>query len=80
MRPGQQGTLRRVGTSDARVLRYLSQLTLTPGRNLRLVDVAPFDGPVTLELLNSTNGDGIMNPTQILGCELAKQLYVFPLS
>ena len=67
--------LRRVGTDDARVLRYLSQLTLEPGRALRLVDLAPFGGPVTLELLN---GESSSDPvaTKILGSELAAQLFV----
>ena len=59
-----------------RVLRYLSQLTLEPGRALRLVDLAPFGGPVTLELLNGSDGEPIA--TKILGSELAAQLFVRP--
>lgn len=76
LRPGQQGTLRRVGFHEPSILRYLSQLKLTPGRAVRLVDLAPFNGPVTLELLNLTNGDSSGPHTQILGSELAEQLYV----
>ncbi len=49
--PGQTGVLRRVGVRDARILRYLSRLGLEPGCTVRLVDVAPFRGPVTLEVL-----------------------------
>ncbi len=75
--PGQAGVLRRVGTNDARVLRYLSQLTLEPGQVLRLVDLAPFGGPVTLELLNGANGDEPI-ATKILGSELAAQLFIRP--
>ncbi len=75
--PGQAGILRRVGTNDARVLRYLSQLTLEPGRALRLVDLAPFGGPVTLELLNGSSGSE-PTATKILGSELAAQLFVRP--
>jgi DtxR family Mn-dependent transcriptional regulator len=75
--PGQTGVLRRVGTNDARVLRYLTQLDLEPGRALRLVDLAPFGGPVTLELLNGANGVESM-ATKILGSELAAQLFVRP--
>ena len=75
--PGQAGVLRRVGTNDARVLRYLSQLTLEPGQALRLVDLAPFGGPVTLELLNGANGDEPI-ATKILGSELAAQLFIRP--
>jgi DtxR family Mn-dependent transcriptional regulator len=81
LRPGQQATLRRVGTNNASILRYLSQLNLTPGCNLTLVDIAPFKGPITLELHAAKNGsaNGSSNgATQILGCELAEQLFVHP--
>src|SRR5215207_1099906 len=71
LEPGQQGILRRVGSKEPSVLRYLSQLKLMPGREVRLVELAPFNGPVTLELLNLTNGDARTNPRQILGSELA---------
>lgn len=77
MQPGQGGVLRRVGTDDARILRYLTQLRLEPGCNLRLVEQAPFNGPVTLELLNGVNGDSPV-ATQMLGSELAAQLFIRP--
>jgi DtxR family Mn-dependent transcriptional regulator len=75
MSPGQVGVLRRVGNSDARVLRYLAQLALEPGRALRLVEAAPFNGPITLELVN---GGGMRTPPgrPMIGSELAGQLYV----
>ena len=76
LEPGQQGILQRVGSKEPSVLRYLSQLKLMPGREVRLVDLAPFNGPVTLELLNLSNGDAQANPTQILGSELADALFV----
>jgi hypothetical protein len=47
-----------------------------PGREVRLVDVAPFNGPVTLELLNVSISNAQANPTQILGSELADNLFV----
>lgn len=74
---GQQGMLRRVGSRDAGVLRYLTKLMLTPGQTVKLVDVAPFKGPVTLELIFA-NGQQNGGTTQILGCELAEQLYILP--
>ena len=50
MQPGQQGILRRVAISDARVLRYLSQLTLNAWAQLkdwwkwrRLMDLLPWN-------------------------------------
>ncbi|MEZ4735938.1 MAG: metal-dependent transcriptional regulator [Caldilineaceae bacterium] len=73
LEPGQGGELRRVGITDARVLRYLTQLDLIPGRELKLVEKAPFSGPVTLEVFN---GDSIGGATKILGSELAEQLFV----
>ncbi len=78
LQPGQQAVLRRVANHEPSVLRYLSQLKLTPGRALKLLDVAPFNGPVTLELTNLTNGDSGSPHTQILGSELAEQLFVNP--
>jgi DtxR family Mn-dependent transcriptional regulator len=124
MEPGQTGVLRRVGISDARVLRYLTRLQLEPGKVVRLVEVAPFNGPVTLEVFHDaqiaaapviaaepvlvaepalagigeyvqggTNGNlngvahGAMNGSvsalgapamQILGHELAQQLFILP--
>lgn len=89
MKPGQQAVLRRVGARDASVLRYLSQLQLTPGRQVRMVDRAPFNGPVTLEIAAHVgeNGDGAAAGNglseegeevrvQVLGNELADQLFV----
>lgn len=72
--PGQQGVLSRVGTDDASVLRYLSQLCLTPGKRVRLVERAPFNGPVTLELVNGAAAEP--EQRKILGSELADKLFV----
>jgi DtxR family Mn-dependent transcriptional regulator len=72
--PNQEALLRRVDSSDARVLRYLGHLDLMPGRRLRLVNVAPFNGPVTLEIVNE---EETTVTTQILGHELADKLFVF---
>jgi DtxR family Mn-dependent transcriptional regulator len=81
LQPGQQAILRRVGTDDASMLRYLGRLSLVPGQRLRLIDRAPFNGPITLEVLSETdelphhrNGD--TGTVQILGNELADRLYV----
>jgi DtxR family Mn-dependent transcriptional regulator len=76
LEPGQQCTLKRVGIKDASVLRYLSQLSLVPGRSLKLLDRAPFNGPVTLELLNGGRSEEESQSIQILGNELADQLFV----
>jgi len=74
LKPGQYGVLRRVATSDARILRYLSQLNLVPGHAIKLIDMAPFNGPVTLEVRNDDPTSAV---TQILGNELAEKLYLY---
>src|SRR5215207_7045897 len=74
LEPGQRGVLRRVATSDARILRYLSQLQLVPGHTIKLIDMAPFNGPVTLEVRNDDPDSAL---TQILGNELAEKLYLY---
>ena len=82
MQIGQQGVLQRVGITDARVLRYLSNLKLTPGRTVTLIELAPFNGPVTLELTLDARAeldDSAAQASQILGNELAEQLFVMPL-
>lgn len=74
---GQDGCIRRVATDDARILRYLSRLGLVPGQHVRLIEIAPFNGPVSLERLESRNGHGPQKlDQQILGHELARLLYV----
>jgi DtxR family Mn-dependent transcriptional regulator len=85
---GQSALLRRVGIQDARVLRYLSGLHLEPGCTVRLVDVGPFRGPVTMEVVRNgdapSNGKGASGhgasdaATHILGHDLADQLFVLP--
>jgi DtxR family Mn-dependent transcriptional regulator len=86
MAPGQRGTLCRVGAREPSILRYLTQLDLMPGQTLKLVEVAPFNGPVTLELHSRRDGratarsdgrgNGAQSHTQIVGSALAAQLFV----
>ncbi|MEM7534973.1 MAG: metal-dependent transcriptional regulator [Chloroflexota bacterium] len=87
VKPGAKVILRRVGNKEPQVLRYLAQCHLRPGNRLRLIEHAPFKGPITFELLNqeTTGQSGDMQPnhayeqrghTQMLGSELADQLFV----
>ena len=46
--PGARARVVRVSDEDGALLRYLSELALTPGAELTLVERAPFDGPLTL--------------------------------
>ncbi|MEZ4836342.1 MAG: metal-dependent transcriptional regulator [Caldilineaceae bacterium] len=79
MAHGQQGAIRRVATNDARILRYLTRLGLEPGQQVRLIEIAPFNGPVSVERLAAQNGHApVAADQQILGHELASLLYVEP--
>ena len=43
--------VRRVGDRDPERLRYLAQLGITPGADVRVVERAPFGGPMTLRIV-----------------------------
>ena len=48
--PGERAVVRRVSDDDADLLRYLATLGLVPGAPVRLIDRAPFDGPVRVAI------------------------------
>ncbi len=51
---GSRGRVARiVDDANSEMLRYLAMLGLVPGTSFRVIDVAPFDGPITLELEDS---------------------------
>lgn len=47
---GQRGVIAEVGDEDAEMLRYFAQLGLYPETPIEVLDVAPFDGPLTLRV------------------------------
>jgi DtxR family transcriptional regulator, Mn-dependent transcriptional regulator len=47
---GAKATVSRVPDGDGDLLRYLSELKLTPGSRLEVRESAPFDGPVTVRV------------------------------
>ena len=61
--------VRRVDSSDAERLRYLASVGLKPGAVVRVVSCHPFNGPITVETPNGT---------QVLGHELAAQVFCLP--
>lgn len=73
--PAETAYIRRVATDDSRILRYLARLGLIPGEPVILHEIGPFNGPVTVERLDSLHSDG-NDRRQILGHELAGLLYV----
>ena len=48
--PGDKATVSRVPDGDGELLRYLSELKLTPGSRLEVRESAPFEGPVTVRV------------------------------
>jgi DtxR family Mn-dependent transcriptional regulator len=48
LEPGEKATVRRVPDADSELLRYLSGLSLVPGRLVELRRSAPFGGPLTV--------------------------------
>ena len=64
---GQRATVRRVEDDNPELLRYLEKLGLLPDAALRVVEVAPFGGPVHVMI-----GDR----KHALGADVANQIFV----
>lgn len=84
---GLEGTIRRVASDDALVLRYLGQRSLIPGNLVKVVEKEPFNGPMTLEIASNVTSpnnlstelpeaDSQITIKQILGVELATKIFV----
>ena len=57
----------RVHTHDAEILKYLASLNLVPGQPIKLINRAPFSGPLRLR---------VASQEQVIGNELARVLRV----
>jgi DtxR family Mn-dependent transcriptional regulator len=62
---GSMTVIRRVPDSDPELLRYLATLGLVPAEEVTVVDQAPFDGPVTIEVRGSRHAIGRSLAAQI---------------
>jgi len=67
--PGDRAEIRRVADTDNDVLRYLSEVGLTPGVRLRVVVVSPFEDIFHLQI------DEKPQPL-VLGLRIARQIFV----
>lgn len=65
--PGETVVIRRVSDEDPAKLRYLGMLGLFPDTVVEVVEVAPFDGPLTLR---------VDDEEYVVGRELARTMYV----
>lgn len=72
---GAEGIVRRVSDDDAALLRYLASLALMPGVRVRVVERAPFGGPLTLEASGAGAAAGDAQRHNI-GVELAQAIQV----
>jgi DtxR family transcriptional regulator, Mn-dependent transcriptional regulator len=51
--PGEEATVRRIPDGDAKLLRYLAELMLVPGRRVVMRRSEPFGGPLTVDVAGS---------------------------
>lgn len=75
MLPGARLRVRRVQDDNAERLRYLAELGIRPGALVRVLDKAPFEGPITVWVDDAGGG-----ATRAVGVSLAEQVYVEPLT
>jgi DtxR family Mn-dependent transcriptional regulator len=75
MGQGDRVRVRRMQDEDAERLRYLAELGIRPGALVRVLDKAPFDGPITLWVDDAAGG-----ATRAIGVALADQVFVEQLS
>jgi DtxR family Mn-dependent transcriptional regulator len=68
---GERVRVRQVMDDDGERLRYLAELGITPGSIMRILDRAPFDGPITFWV-----GDAAGGVTRAVGPALAAQVFV----
>lgn len=68
---GASAVVRRVKTEDADKLRYLAELGLVPGTPIRVVNRAPFNGPLRLQI-----GAGAKPAEHVIGTEIAQVVRV----
>jgi DtxR family Mn-dependent transcriptional regulator len=69
MQPGQRGRFVRISDSDPDVLRYVDQLGIRLGDAVRVIELQPFDGPVTARFRGQRHA---------LGRGLAKAIRIEP--
>jgi DtxR family transcriptional regulator, Mn-dependent transcriptional regulator len=50
LEPGDEATIKRVPDGDDELLRYLTKLTLVPGKKVKLRAAEPFGGPITVRV------------------------------
>jgi DtxR family Mn-dependent transcriptional regulator len=63
---GERARVVRVSDDDDSRLRYLAELGIIPGAEVRVVSKAPFDGPITVRIGRGEHPIGVALAAQIL--------------
>lgn len=71
LEPGAEAVVRRVNDDDSDLLRYLATLGIAPGTPVRLIERAPFGGPLRLQV-----GAGAESVERAVGPQLAAGIRV----
>jgi DtxR family Mn-dependent transcriptional regulator len=67
LRPGQGGVVQSVKSGDTRMLRYLRELGLYPGRRIEIAEYSPFDQNLTVRLARHSH---------VLGPPITSRIYI----
>lgn len=67
---GCKAVIRRLDDDNSEKINYLQQLALMPGRTIQVIDVAPFNGPITV---------AVEGQTRSIAVTLADEIKVEPL-
>ncbi len=67
LKDGQSCVVAEVNDSDSALLRHLGSFNLYPGTRFRVIEVAPFEGPFTID---------VAGQQAVIGREVAKHIFV----
>ena len=67
LQKGQSCVVAEVSDNDSALLRHLGSFNLYPGTAFRVIEVAPFEGPFTID---------IAGQQAVIGREVAKNIFV----
>src|SRR5689334_24894682 len=80
---GEVVRIRQIGDRDPERLRYVAELGITPGTEVRVVGRAPFGGPITLHIVRQGSEDARLlrravraDRERAIGPELAAHIFV----
>lgn len=72
LRKGQSCVVAEVSDTDPALLRHLASFNLYPGTAFRVLDIAPFEGPFTIEIAHANDA----GQQVVIGREVTKHIFV----